>query len=210
MLLPCLRLAATACLAFAATASHAAEMAIPKVMSDAPLDKGSWRMEMLDMPGKDAATIKAMGGGMTFCSSAAEAVSRDRGPAEAGDKPQCTRKMLEDSAERAVMETTCTGRAMRTMKTTVVRVAPRSYEMSNETTSERRAEPMKTRVRMTYAGPCTAKDAVVQLDSSSPACAQMKGQMAQMDPAKCPTGPNNAQCVERMTMARTQMQSMCK
>jgi hypothetical protein len=131
-------------------------------------------------------------------------------PAAAQEEPQCTRKMLEDSGDRAVMETTCTGRAMRKMKTTIVRVAPRSYEMSNETTSERRPEPMKTRVRMTYAGPCTAKDAVVKMDSNSPACAKMQGQMAQMDPAKCPAGPNNAQCVERLTTARTQMQAMCR
>jgi hypothetical protein len=41
----------------AATAS-AADGPIPKVLSDAPMDKGSWRMEMLEMPGRDAKARK--------------------------------------------------------------------------------------------------------------------------------------------------------
>ena len=96
------------------------------------------------------------------------------------------------------------------MKSTIVRVAPRSYEISAETTSARRPEAVTIRMKMSYAGPCAAQDAAIRLDQNSPACAQMQGQLKHMDPAKCPSGAGNAQCVESMTAARTQMQAMCK
>jgi hypothetical protein len=83
-----------------------------------------------------------MGGGMTFCSGAAEAPNRDRAPGAAG---------------------------------------PRS-----------------------------ASDAVVKMDSNSPACAQMKSQLAQMDPAKCAPGAGHGQCVQQMTASRAQQRAMCK
>ena len=142
---------------------------------------------------------------MTLCTNAAEAMTRNRPPAggsATADKPQCTRKMLEDGADRAVVEVACTGAQPSTMKSTIVRVAPRSYEISTETTSARRPEAVTMRMKMSYAGPCTAQDAPVRLDQNSPACTQMQGQLAQMDPAKCPSGAGNAQCVESMTAAR--------
>jgi len=182
-------------------------------MSEAPMEKGSWRVEVLEAPGRDPRVMQALGGAMTLCTSAAEAMTRNRPQAGAGataDPPQCTRQMLEDGAERAVVEVTCTGTQPSTMKSTIVRVAPRSYEIRTETTSARRPEAVTMRMKMSYAGPCTAQDAAVRLDRNSPACAQMQGQLAQMDPARCPAGAGNAQCVERMTAARTQMQAICK
>ena len=114
----------------------------------------------------------------------------------------CTRKMLEDGADRAVVEVACTGAQRSNMKSTIVRVAPRSYDISTDTTSACRPETVTMRMKMSYAGPCTAQDAPVRLDQNSPACTQMQGQLAQMDPAKCPSGAGNAQCVESMTAAR--------
>ena len=201
-----------ALLAGGATAAFAADAPVPRVMSDALIDKGSWRVEVLEAPGRDPKVMQALGGA-TLCTSAAEAMTRNRPPAggsSTADKPQCTRKMLEDGTDRAVVEVACTGAQPSTMKSTIVRVAPRSYEISTETTTARRPEPVTMRMKMSYAGPCTAQDAAVRLDQDSPACVQMAGQLAQMDPAKCPPGAGNAQCVESMTAARARMQAMCK
>lgn len=183
---------------------------MPKVLADAPGEKGAWRVEVQQAPGRDGKFAQGMGP-MTICTTAAEAMSRDRA-ANAGpkEKPECARKMLEDSADRAVMQVTCSGPDARSIKSTITRLAPRSYEVASEMTGKRHPQPVSMRMKMSYAGACSAQDAPMSLDKQSPACANMPARLAQMDPAKCPAGANNAACVERMTAARTQMQSMCK
>jgi len=214
LLLPCLRTAVLVTIALSAAGSRASDGPIPKVMSDAPQDKGAWRMEILEAPGRDSAqagAMSGMGGSMTVCRSAAEALARDRAPPAAGKGvPACTRKLLEDGATRAVMETTCPGTPPMVMKSTIVRVAPRSYELSTESTGTGAPGVMKMRMKMSYAGACSASDAAVKMDKSSEICTESKTMLAQMDPAKCPKGQGNAACVQQMTTARTQIESMCK
>ena len=71
-----------ALLAGGATAAFAADAPVPRVMSDALIDKGSWRVEVLEAPGRDPKVMQALGGA-TLCTSAAEAMTRNRPPAGA-------------------------------------------------------------------------------------------------------------------------------
>jgi hypothetical protein len=200
----------TCALLVAAGSAVAQTIAVPKVMADLPLGKGAWKMEPLQMGGRSAEQLKAMGG-MTMCSTAAEAMGRNPQTGPPGQKaPSCSHKVVEDSSSRAVIEIRCDGEAAMTMKNTIVRVAPKTYEVESVHTTAKDPKQMVTKVRMTHAGACSANDAVISMDKASPQCAQMKAQMAQMDPAKCPAGANNAACVQQMTMARQQMQAMCK
>ncbi len=192
-----------AALLLAAAPAFAADPPVPKVMSDAPADKGAWRMEMLEMPGADRQQLQAMGRGMTMCSTAAQAMARDR--ADGG--PKCEVKLVEDAATRAVMETRCPGSPPRTMRSTITRVGARSYEMVVEGVQPAERGPMK--MRMSYAGPCSEKDSVMTLDKDSPACQNARRQLATMDPATQCKGPNREACVQAMTQARAQMQGMC-
>jgi hypothetical protein len=206
-------LAGTCWLLLAAPWAWAQISAMPKVMSDAPGDKGSWRMEPLQVPGRDVAQLKTLGG-MTLCMTAAEAMARDRQPGPAGqpkrDEPKCTPKVIEDSASKAVMEVRCEGEDPLTMKNTITRVAPRSYEIESISTSVKRPQPQTTKVRMSYAGACSASDAAIAMDKASPQCAKMKEAMAKMDPAKCKAGQGQEACVQQMTAMRSQMMAMCK
>jgi len=205
--LPC----SFAALMLLATLADLAVAQVPKVLSDAPPDKASWRMEVMEMPGRDAKAQQAMGP-MTVCTTALQAMSKDKAPGTAANEPKCTSKLLEDSANRATMEVTCTGDDPSKVKSTITRVAPRSYEVASEMSSAKQPQPMLMRMKMSYAGACSAQDAAVKLDgaTTAKACANSKMMLAQMDPAKCPKGANNAQCVQQMTSARSQMEAMCK
>ena len=184
---------------------------MPKVLSDAPPDKGSWRMEMLEMPGRDTKAQQAMGP-MTVCTTALQAMSKDKPQGTAANDPKCTSKLLEDSANQATMEVNCTGDDPSKIKSTIKRIAPRSYEVASEMSSAKQPKPMQMRMKMSYVGACTAQDAAIKLDGDANAkvCANSKAMLAQMNPANCPKGANNAQCVQQMTSARTQIEAMCK
>lgn len=186
-------------------AAMSADPPTPKVMSDAPATAGAWRMESPDM---DKAAAAQMGGGMTICQSAAQAM----GPRDAGkDKgaPRCQFKMVEDSTTQAVMEVRCPDSNQRM---TINRVAPRSYLMSTQDLNEPAKKPM--RMKMTYVGACSAKDSAISMDKDSPACQQMRAQLGELDKAKAScakTGDAKARasCEQMMEQSRSQIVSMC-
>lgn len=176
---------------------------MPKVMSDAPPTAGAWRMEM---PGMDKAAAAQIGGGMTVCQTAAEAMSRDERPKDKS-RPECDMKLTEDSATKAVMEMRCPDRSSRM---TITRVAPRSYEMEMQNLSKPSDRPM--RMKMTYTGPCTKSDSVISIDKDSPACRQMRAQLPQMEKARASCarqGANQAACEQMIERQRAQIASMC-
>jgi hypothetical protein len=75
----------------------------------------------MESPDMDKAAAAQMGGGMTICQSAAQAM----GPRDAGkDKgaPRCQFKMVEDSATQAVMEIRCPDGNQRMTSTALHRV----------------------------------------------------------------------------------------
>ena len=182
---------------------------VPKVLADAPPDKASWRMEILEIPGRDPRAQQAMGA-MTVCTTVLQAMSKDKASGTAGAEAKCSSKLLEDSADRATMEVTCSGDDPSKIKSTIVRVAPRSYEVASEMSSAKLPKPVLMRMKMSYAGACSAQDAAITMEGTAKACTNAKAQLAQMDPAKCPKGAQNAQCVQQMTSARAQIEAMCK
>jgi opacity protein-like surface antigen len=196
------RLAAALALAAAALTAQAADMPIPKVMSDAPTDKGAWRMEMLEASGQTAEMMKAMGGGMTLCTTAAQAMAGDSTP----KKDQCTPKLLEDTTSRAVMQVTCPGKDGMSMRQTITKAGAKAYNVTAETTQGGKTEVMK--MKISYTGACASNDAVMKFDKDSPACQQARAQLAQMDPATC-KGAGREACVKAMTDGRAQIQAMC-
>lgn len=187
---------------FAAGAA-AAEMPVPKVMSDAPMAEGSWRMEVVEMPGVDKSALA--GGAMTVCQTAAQAMARDSASRE---KSRCEMKLIEDSPTQAVMETRCgTGAGNRS---TITRVAPRSYAVSVQDLAKPGAAP--TRMKMSYVGVCSAKDSVISMGKDSAACQKARAQLAKLDPAKdcAKAGAQRAQCEQMAQQSRQSIEAMCK
>lgn len=190
---------ATATLAVAQPAG----MPMPKAMSGLPASAGAWRIEMLE--GAPAAMGKA-GGAITMCQTAAEALGSKS--QRVGGEERCTTRLVEDGATQAVIETRCPDGAIRT---TLVRTGPNSYTMSAKNLSRPNEPEMKA--RMTYTGACSAKDPVVQMDKSSPACKDAQKQLAQMDKARAQcasAGAQRAQCEQMLAQSRTMLEGMCK
>jgi hypothetical protein len=179
----------------------AADMPMPKVMSDAPTTAGAWRMEM---EGMDKAAAAQIGGGMTVCQTAAQAMSRD----QSKDTPRCTSKLVEDSATKAVMEMSCPdGRS----RMTITRAAARSYTMSMQRLDQPGAKAMN--MRMSYVGPCSEKDSVISIGKDTPACKQARTQLAELDKAKAScakSGAQRAQCEQMIAQSRATIEGMCK
>jgi hypothetical protein len=185
----------------------AADMPTPKVMSDAPASDGKWKMEMLDAPGASKADFAAAAGmgGMTVCTTAAKAMSRD----PKAEKSSCKSRLVEDTAARAVMEMNCPddGTASRV---TITRAAARSYEMSTQNLKKPDEKPM--RMRMTYVGACSAGEGVIGFDKDSPACKQMRAQLPEMEKARASCakgGANRASCEQMVDQQLAQIRSMC-
>lgn len=188
----------------AASLAAAIDVPIPKVMSDAPREDGKWKMEPVQMPGVDKAALAAAGSGVTVCTSAAKAMSNEQ---PGTPKNDCRFKLLEDGATRAVMETTCGSHAQRT---TITRLAPRSYEMSMQRMDRPNDKPMIA--RMSYVGTCSADDGVISYDKDSPACQKVRAQMSTLDPAKAcaGAGAQRAQCEQMVQQQRARAEAMCK
>jgi hypothetical protein len=190
-------------LAVVTIAARADTLPVPRVMSDAPTDKGSWRMDMLEMPGRSAAMAQSMGG-MTVCSTAAQAMARDRGP----QKENCTAKLVEDTTARAVMEVQCSGPNPVSSRSTITRDGPKAYLMSTELSRAGQTQTMK--MRMSYAGPCSEKDSVISYGKDSPMCRKAGASLAAMNPARCPQGPGGDSCRTQMASQRAQIEAACK
>lgn len=185
----------------------AADFPAPRVMSDAPPDKGRWRMEMLEINGRDAsATQKAVGGEMTVCMTAAEAASRREA---AADRQKCDTRMVEDTASRAVVEVTCTGDSPVRTRSTITRTGDREYLVATDVQS---ANPTSMKMRMSYAGTCAAGDNVVSLGKDSAVCRKAREKVASGEAAKqCASGgEDEARCKARMAQVQARIESLCK
>lgn len=184
-------------------AAAAVDMPIPKLMSDVPTDSGKWKMDWVQGPDGSKAPAAAAGGGMMICNTAAKALSGDR---TEGAKSNCQFKLLEDGAARAVMEYRCPDRG--SSRTTITKLATRSYEMSVEQLDRAGAKPMI--VRMSYMGPCSASDSVMSYEKDSPVCQKMRAQMPALEKnakSACASGGRAAcEAVERQL---AQFRAMC-
>jgi hypothetical protein len=199
------RLALLLALPVAATFALArpAGMPMPKAMSGLPAGAGAWRIELLE--GAPAAAGQAAGA-MTVCQTAAEALGSKS--QRIGNEERCTARLVEDTSAQAVIETRCPDGAMRT---TLLRTGPNSFTVGTRNLS-RPSEP-EVKARMTYAGACSARDPVVQLDKSSPACRDAQTQLAQLDAARtqcASAGAQRAQCEQMLAQSRAMLEGMCR
>jgi hypothetical protein len=67
-------------------------------------------------------------------------------------------------------------------------------------------------LRYTYEGACAEGSPAMRFDKDSDACRQMRGQLADMDPAKAcaNAGERRAECEARVRAATEQMAAMCR
>lgn len=201
------RLLACAALVAAASAAHAADFPIPKVMSDAPPDRGKWRIQMLQADGLDAPAMqKQVAGDLSVCMTAAEAVQRR--DAGAG-KQSCDARLAEDTPMRAVVEVTCPGTPPARSRSTITRTGDRAYLV--ETEGQRDGRPVRMQMKMTYAGTCAAGDSVVSLGKDSAVCRETRAKVAAARAAKqCDTAADRAQCERTLAQAEARIEALCR
>lgn len=174
---------------------------IPKVMSDAPPDKGSWKMEILSLGDRPPPPLAGRSGNaITLCVTAAQAM--DDHHADRPGKSDCDTKLVEDSDSRAVLETVCRAPVASRSRATITREAPRSYLVSTQV--EREGRSNTTQFRMSYAGACSASDSVVSFGKDSPMCREALAKLGD-DPSRC-TGAEREQCERSIARLR----QMCR
>ncbi|MCZ8129788.1 MAG: hypothetical protein O9284_00605 [Steroidobacteraceae bacterium] len=184
----------------------AADLPPPRVMSDAPAERGAWRMEMLEVNGAPPQGAQAFASGLTVCTTAAQAMSRG----EQAGRSRCESRYLENTAERAVMEVSCTGDPPTRTRSTVTRDPDGTGAYRVETESVRGDRTDRARLRLVHAGPCGRNDGVISLGKDSPVCRNAAAQLAEMDPAKRCTGDDRAECERTIAQMRARVESLCK
>jgi len=172
---------------------------VPRMLKG--MEKGQWRMEMLEhSEAKKGRQMPAM----TMCS---DNLMKDTKERQAGKKAQneCKQRLLKDTADEAVMETTCNGR---TSTVSMKRESARSLLMSMQSTGPRGSQSMK--MRYTHLGACSAGQGSVTFDKNSPQCQALR-QQAQMDPAATcarQTG-DKERCMQGIRDMKQRFMSMC-
>jgi len=193
------------------SAVAAEEMPTPKVFRDAPAQKGQWRMEILKFDGMEdnGEGASAMPKSMTMCMDSLMDMAK-KSEQQQGPKA-CRGKILENTDNRAVYETTCEDSGV--YRSTITREGPRSFVIEANGKGAEGSFAMTS--RYTYEGPCQGNSGkpVVSFDKNSEACKAMKAQMVQMDPKKAcagATGDARRTCEQQMAQSLAQLKSMCE
>jgi hypothetical protein len=191
-----------ACSLLFVSTAFAQDTPVPKMFKGMQGQKGQWQMEMLEGGGR-----AAKGMTMTLCTDNLmrnPAAKDGKGAPKAESK--CKHRLLKDTADEAVMESTCPERKS---TVTMKRESAKSMLMTMDSAGERGEQHMK--MRYTHLGPCREGQGSVTLDKNSEQCQKMREQAAKMDPAKqCARQKDNReQCEQRMRDAAAQMQGMC-
>jgi len=190
---------------FATSSAYADTPPVPKMFKGVQGQKGQYQVEVLEGPGK-AGAGKAQA--MTICTdnlmkSPAEGA---KGGGAKGADSGCKYKLLKDTADEAVIESTCKDR---TSTISMKRENAKTMLMSVQSAGPRGPQNMK--MRYTHLGACREGQGTVSMDPNSEQCKQVKQQLAQMDPAKqcAGSGSNRAQCEQQVSQMRKQMAGMC-
>jgi hypothetical protein len=183
-----------------ATSAFAQDMPVPKMFRGLQGQKGQYQVEFLE-GGRAMKDGKAPA--MTVCTdNLMNSSSSDKPRAESG----CKHRLLKDTADEAVMETTCPERKS---TVTMKREGSKSMLMTIESTGARGPQTMK--MRYTHVGPCREGQGTVTLDRNSEQCQKVKAQAAKMDPAKqCARVKSDREaCEQRVRDAAAQLSAMC-
>jgi hypothetical protein len=190
---------ATALLLTVPAAAFAQDMPVPKMFQGMQGQKGQYQVEFLEggPRGKTPPT-------MTVCTD-----NLMRGHSQAAkDRPRadnCTHRLLKDTADEAVMESTCPERK----STVTMKREGKSTLMTVEGSGARGPQSMK--MRYTHLGACREGQGAVTLDKNSEQCRKLREQAANMDPAKqcARAGQDRETCEQRMREAAAQLSAMC-
>jgi hypothetical protein len=190
-----------AAVALAACVCGVAAQDLPKakVLRGVPMDKGQWRVDMIEAPNERA---KGMSG-IHVCQEAARTFASER--TADGKAPPCTTRLVRDTDEVAQLEVTCPNRKPTMM--TIQRESAKTFVMDMTREDGR---PMK--MRYTYEGACTNASQAMTFDKSHPMCQQMRAQAAALDPAKqcAGAGAQRASCEATLRQQQQSMQAMCQ
>ncbi len=192
-------LAASAALIFA-TSTFAQDVPVPKMFRGMEKQKGQYQVEMLEGGPRGAAGKMQM----TVCTDNLMKPPAGKGAPQA--ESGCKHRLLKDTADEAVMESTCPER-----KSTVTMKREGGKSVLMEIASTGKSGPQNMKMRYTHLGPCREGQGAVSMDKDSEQCRQVKQQAAMMDPAKqcAGAGANREQCEKQMRDAVAQMSSMC-
>lgn len=154
-------------LAFLASSVYADTPPVPKVFKGMHGQKGQYQVDILEAGGKSSAPRK-----MTICTdNLMKPPAEGKGKADAS----CKYRLLKDTADEAVMESTCSGR---TSKTTMKRESAKAMLVTMESDGAKGPRTMK--MRYTHIGACREGQGTMSLDPNSPECKQMMEQAAKM------------------------------
>ncbi|HXU42327.1 MAG TPA: hypothetical protein VN675_08390 [Burkholderiales bacterium] len=175
---------------------------VPKVFQGMHGQKGQYQVDILEAAGKSSPQK------MTICTD--NLMKPPAGGAKGGSAKRadsgCKYKLLKDTADEAVIESTCNER---TNTVTVKRESAKSMLMTMQGSGPK--GPQTVKMRYTHLGACREGQGAMSLDKNSEQCQQIRQQLAQMDPAKqcAGAGSNRAQCEKQVGDARKQMAGMC-
>jgi hypothetical protein len=183
------------------------EPPMPRVFKGVPMQKGSWRVEMLEMhqPGKDApAGINLKG--MSVCMDNAMELAKQR--RQAGEQRKCKVTVLKDTPNVAQIEAKCERSSYRS---TITREGANRYLIEGEGTGST-GEPFSMKARYAYEGACKEGAGTLSLDKSSPQCKRMHEQMAKLSPDKsCGklTDDQRQMCEAQIQQSLARINAMC-
>jgi hypothetical protein len=189
-------IAAVGALLLFAVAVAAADMPMPRMLKG--MQKGQWRMEMLEnsmaKPGQQMPA-------RTICTD-----NLMKHSAEKSAKSECKRRLVKDSADEAVMEMTCPDH---TVTATMKRESAKAVLI--DVKSAGKGGPHNMKMRYTSLGACREGQATMSYDKNSEQCKKMQSAAAKADPAKDCAGDaaQRAQCEQMIRQRVAQMKAMC-
>jgi len=175
---------------------------VPKVFQGMHGQKGQYQVDILEAAGKSSPQK------MTICTD--NLMKPPAGGAKGGSAKRadsgCKYKLLKDTADEAVIESTCNER---TNTVTVKRESAKSMLMTMQGSGPK--GPQTVKMRYTHLGACREGQGAMSLDKNSEQCQQIRQQLAQMDPAKqcARQKANREECEQRIGETRKQLAAMC-
>jgi hypothetical protein len=191
-----------ACAVFLLAAPALAQEApVPKMFQGMQGQKGQWQIDVLEGTGRAARLPQ-----MTVCTeNPMQRPGADGKAAKA--EPGCKVRLLRDTADEAVMESTC---PERTSTITLRRESEKSMLMSIDSKGPRGTQAMK--MRYTHLGPCREGQGAISFDRDSEQCRRMRERADKLDPANsCRRAKDDdrERCEQRVREAAEKFRAMC-